>query len=498
MAELEIIDAEIVSRHSPSTSSFHPLANKHNDDPSTTPSFFPIYTNAERQAARQLLSPSDHEVVLGAGWTDSDPSSSDEDSPHCRPSSASSTSSLSHPSTPLLSPSTPFNDAFLVRSCSQGWSLSFELHSSQPIPVPSHPDEVLIRNDAVGLNPVDWKSVSYNFGIPAFPWILGRDIAGTVVQVPENNEKGWKVGDRVWTCADSREISAGGYQRYSVHKQGTLAKVPEGMEDEDAATLGTGLVTAAVALFAFFKLPPFNIQDLTEKVQNLKITEEGKHWIVIYGGAAITGIYATQLSSLSNLNIIAVASPASFSYLQSLGVTVCIDRHQPTSNILSSISTTLSTHGAQGKLRYAMDCVSSSTANLCLQALQSNSGGQQAEMICLAGNPKPEAIAQVNKGEEEKVKIHKISFSTTFYHPNGTFAYGVLEYLTKLLERGELKPARPEVLADGLAGIRNGLELLREGKAPRAKKLVVRVRDTPAADVTLCGVKSELGWNGVV
>ena len=216
MAELEIIDAEIVSRHSTSTSSFHPLANKHNDDPSTIPSFFPIYTNAERQAARQLLSPSDHEVVLGAGWTDSDPSSSDEDSPHRRPSSASSTSSLSHPSTPLLSPSTPSNDAFLVRSCSQGWSLSFELHSSQPIPVPSHPDEVLIGNNAVGLNPVDWKSVSYNFGIPAFPWILGRDIAGTVVQVPENNEKGWKVGDRVWTCADSRQLSAGGYQRYSV------------------------------------------------------------------------------------------------------------------------------------------------------------------------------------------------------------------------------------------------------------------------------------------
>lgn len=66
-------------------------------------------------------------------------------------------------------------------------------------------------------------------------------------------------------------------------------------------------------------------------------------------------------------------------------------------------------------------------------------------MICLAGNPKAEANG---------VKVHKISFSTTFYHPNGVFAKQVLEYLTQLLEGGKLKPARPEVLADGLAGIR--------------------------------------------
>lgn len=44
---------------------------------------------------------------------------------------------------------------------------------------------------------------------------------------------------------------------------------------------------------------------------------------------------------------------------------------------------------------------------------------------------------------------------------------------------------------------RTGLEMLREGKAPRAHKLVVRIDDTPAADVTHLGVRAELGWNGV-
>ncbi|CDW99376.1 hypothetical protein, partial [Sporisorium scitamineum] len=288
----------------------------------------------------------------------------------------------------------------------------------------------------------------------------------------------------------SREMRAGGYQRFSVHKKGTLARVPDRVRDEDAATLGTGLITAAVALFAFFKLPfaSFGEEDLAKKLDEVRIVEkeDKRDWILIYGGGAVTGIYATQLASLSHLRVITVASPSNFDYLTSFGVSAFIDRHQPPSSILSSITSILSQQG--GRLRYAMDCVSSSTANLCLEALRSNEG-EGKELICLAGNP---------KAEPGEVKVHKISFSTTFYHPDGEFAREVLGYATRLLEEGRLKPCRPEVLPDGLAGIRSGLELLREGKAPRAQKLVVRVRDTPAADVTHLGVRTELGWNGVV
>lgn len=157
----------------------------------------------------------------------------------------------------------------------------------------------------------------------------------------------------------------------------------------------------------------------------------------------MTGIYATQLAAISNLRVISIASPSNFDYLRSIGVSACIDRHQSPAAILSSISSILSEHG--GQLRYAMDCVSSSTANLCLEALRSNAGASSKELICLAGNPKAEA------GD---VVVHKISFSTTFYHPDGLFARDVLEYVTRLLQEERLKPCRPEVLADGLAGIR--------------------------------------------
>ncbi|SNX87297.1 uncharacterized protein MEPE_06007 [Melanopsichium pennsylvanicum] len=509
MAEVEIIDTEIVPQHSQLKDpiDFNSKLSLSNDvGIATLTSVYPVYTQAERETAHRLLVPSAHDVVLGAGWVDTQAldSTSDGDASDSklgrRVSSASSSSSFSSPSTPpafslpaqstdlLASTKYPsHSDALLVRSCSQGWTLSFELTSSHPTPLPLAPDEVLISNTAVGLNPVDWKSVSFNFGIPAFPWVLGRDIVGTIVQTPADNSERWKSGDRVWTCADSREMRAGAYQRYSVHKKGTLAPVPERVEDEQAATLGTGLITAAVALFAFFKLPfaPLSVENQLEKI-GLEENLEGRGWILIYGGGAVTGIYAAQLASISKLRVISVASPSNFSYLSSNGVTECIDRHQPYESIISSISSIIASGG--GRLRYAMDCVSSSTADLCLQALKDN-GADQAELICLAGNP---------KAEPEQVKVHKISFSTTFYHPNGEFARDVLEYVTELLKDGALKPCRPEVLPDGLAGIRAGLEMLREGRAPRAKKLVVRVKDTPAADVTLLGVRGELGWNGVV
>jgi hypothetical protein len=47
----------------------------------------------------------------------------------------------------------------------------YELSDSYQIPTLQNDDEVMIRNYAVGLNPIDWKSVEYNFCLPGFPWV---------------------------------------------------------------------------------------------------------------------------------------------------------------------------------------------------------------------------------------------------------------------------------------------------------------------------------------
>lgn len=67
-----------------------------------------------------------------------------------------------------------------------------------PYPSISHDREVIISSRAVGLNPIDWKSVDYNFCLPAFPWVTGREMAGVIEQVG-SGVTNFKVGQRVWT-----------------------------------------------------------------------------------------------------------------------------------------------------------------------------------------------------------------------------------------------------------------------------------------------------------
>jgi NADPH:quinone reductase-like Zn-dependent oxidoreductase len=45
------------------------------------------------------------------------------------------------------------------------------------------PHEVLIKNRAWAINPIDWKMQEFGFLIDAYPTILGNDIAGDVVKI---------------------------------------------------------------------------------------------------------------------------------------------------------------------------------------------------------------------------------------------------------------------------------------------------------------------------
>ena len=60
--------------------------------------------------------------------------------------------------------------------------------------------ELLIRNKAIGLNPIDWKCVAYGFGVHSIPWISGREAAGTVKEVG-SEVLGFQKGDRVWVAS---------------------------------------------------------------------------------------------------------------------------------------------------------------------------------------------------------------------------------------------------------------------------------------------------------
>jgi hypothetical protein len=75
---------------------------------------------------------------------------------------------------------------------------TYHVDNAFPTPQIQNGDEILIKTCAVGLNPIDWKSVDWNFCLPQFPWVTGREMSGVVAQVGENVTE-FKEGDRVWT-----------------------------------------------------------------------------------------------------------------------------------------------------------------------------------------------------------------------------------------------------------------------------------------------------------
>ena len=56
--------------------------------------------------------------------------------------------------------------------------------------------EVVIKNAFLAINPVDWKIQSYGFPDYQYPGILGRDIAGEIVEVGPDVTR-LHVGQRV-------------------------------------------------------------------------------------------------------------------------------------------------------------------------------------------------------------------------------------------------------------------------------------------------------------
>jgi NADPH:quinone reductase-like Zn-dependent oxidoreductase len=56
--------------------------------------------------------------------------------------------------------------------------------------------EVVIKNAFLAINPVDWKIQSYGFPNYQYPGILGRDIAGEIVEVGADVTR-LHVGQRV-------------------------------------------------------------------------------------------------------------------------------------------------------------------------------------------------------------------------------------------------------------------------------------------------------------
>jgi NADPH:quinone reductase-like Zn-dependent oxidoreductase len=198
-------------------------------------------------------------------------------------------------------------------------------------PAPYNPpgdDQIVIRNHAVAINPLDWiiqveGSLTYRW--LNYPTVLGSDVAGEVVEVGQAVTC-FRVGDRVLGHAvgsdkDSNRAAEGGFQLYTVVLERMASPIPDTLPFEDAAVLPLAVSTAACGLFQTDQL------GLRHPSVN---TEPTGQTLLVWGGSTIVGSNAIQLAAAAGYEVITTASPRNFEYVKSLGAAQVFDYNSPT------------------------------------------------------------------------------------------------------------------------------------------------------------------------
>jgi NADPH2:quinone reductase len=178
---------------------------------------------------------------------------------------------------------------------------------SRPVPEPG-PGQVRVRVAAAAVNPTDlaFRSGAHR-SMPAGvepPYTPGMDLAGVVDVAGDGG--GWLPGERVM-AAVSQWVPGGGAQaEFVLVDSSALARIPEAISLQAAATLPMNALTVRAALDQLALRPG----------QSLAIT----------GAAGIVGGYAIQLGRAEGLRIIADAAAADADLVGGLGAHVVVPR----------------------------------------------------------------------------------------------------------------------------------------------------------------------------
>ena len=107
---------------------------------------------------------------------------------------------------------------------------------------------MLVKVAAVAVNPIDTYVRAGTWPMPlSFPFIIGCDLAGTVEAVGAAVKR-FKPGDRVWASNQGLLGRQGTFAEYAAVDEQWLYAIPEGVPDEQAASVALVSLTACLGL----------------------------------------------------------------------------------------------------------------------------------------------------------------------------------------------------------------------------------------------------------
>ena len=278
----------------------------------------------------------------------------------------------------------------------------FEERDDVERPAPG-PGQVLVRVLAAGTNPVDAKlRADGSFAGLEPPVILGADVSGVIEEVGPGVAD-LAPGDEVYYTPEIfGPGSNGAYAEYNVADARIVAKKPASISHEEAAAVPLAGGTAYEALV---------------RRLDLRVGET----ILIQGGAGGVGSFAVQIARAAGARVLATAGTDNQQTLKSLGVDVAIDYTQDD----------------------VVEAALEDTAGAGVDAVFDAVGGETVVKSIPATRPFGR-IATILGGQGDFTPLYV----------NNQVLHGVLllrerarlEEMTRLIERGQMKPLIDQTL----------------------------------------------------
>ncbi|KAL1622690.1 hypothetical protein SLS56_008615 [Neofusicoccum ribis] len=313
------------------------------------------------------------------------------------------------------------------------------------------PGEVVIKNAALAINPVEWKIQDSALLPVSYPAILGEDVAGVIEEVGDGVTR-LKKGQRVMAYCHSigsQNMANGGFQLYSLVPEILVSPIPDSLSFEQAVVIPSALSTAAAGLYEDTTLAlPYPVLDGSRSNNGT---------ILIWGAASSVGGSAVQLACASGLQVIATASAHNHDLVKSLGASSVFDYKSP-----SVVQDLIAAIKNAGDFVGVFDAVSVPDTITKVGSILHELGPRKVAFVM----PSPEVLP------DNVQPVMTLSFNIAA-PPHDVVGDALWrKYVPEALARGLLQ-AKPDpvVIGSGLGKIQEGIDRLKAGVS--AQKIVV-------------------------
>ncbi|MFN2643367.1 MAG: zinc-binding alcohol dehydrogenase family protein [Burkholderiales bacterium] len=302
-----------------------------------------------------------------------------------------------------------------------------------PSPTPG-PRDLLVKVEAVSVNPVDTKRRADPGKTDNAPRVLGWDAAGSVASVGAEVTL-FKPGDEVFYAGDVTR--AGSNSEFHLVDERIVGRKPKNLDFAQAAAVPLTAITAWEAFFDRMKIPRGVPASL-----------------LIINGAGGVGSIGIQIAKIAGLKVIATASrPQSIAWVSELGADHVLDHHRP-------LRTQLEALGMK-----QVDYVANFSGELDSHwAAMADVVAPQGAVLAIVANREPLAM-DVVRSKSVSVCWELMFTRPRFQTPDMIEQHKLLNQVSDWLDAGQLTTTRRETLKPiSAANLRRAHEKLESGR----------------------------------